>query len=58
MIIRAVPWKKFRKNLEKVSQCRKCVIPYLYALKRAIAYAYTLQIAIVYLNTWANYTIS
>ena len=37
---------------EKVSQCRKWVIPFFYTLGRTIAYAYTLPKAIAYLNTY------
>ena len=40
---------------EKVSQCRKWVIPYLYTLRRTLGHAYTLPNAIAYLNTCITY---
>ena len=36
---------------EKISQCRKLVVPYFYTLRRTIAHAYTLRKAIAYPNT-------
>ena len=49
------PGKNSKKILEKVSKCRKWVIPYLYTLRRTLGYAYTLPKAIAYLNTCIPY---